>query len=156
MGGGAEARTFTATIVACSTDTAVVSIGGRTTTVRFAPHGSGGHAAAGGESFDVTAADRAGADSRGGRGPEAGEPSPAANLDALAAPMPATVRAVVVQPGAVVAGGDTLVRLEAMKMELAIRAPAAGRVAAVHCREGDLVQPGRPLVTLDAAPRRDG
>ena len=156
VGAGEEARTLTATIVACSADTAVVSIGGRSTTVRFAPHGSGGHAAAGGESFDVTAADEAGADSRGGRGPEAGEPSPAADLDALAAPMPATVRAVVVQPGAVVAAGDTLVRLEAMKMELAIRAPAAGRVAAVHCREGDLVQPGRPLVTLDAVPRRDG
>ena len=66
--------------------------------------------------------------------------------------MPATVAAVLVQPGAVVAAGDTLVRLEAMKMELAIRAPAAGRVAAVDCRAGELVQPGRPLVTLEPRP----
>lgn len=151
VGAGEEARTVTATIVACSADTAVVSIGGRSTTVRLAPHRHGGHATAGGESFDVTAADEAGADSRG-PGPEAREPSPAADLDALAAPMPATVRAIVVQPGAVVAAGDTLVRLEAMKMELAIRAPAAGRVATVDCREGDLVQPGRPLVTLEPRP----
>ena len=66
--------------------------------------------------------------------------------------MPATVAAVLVRPGAVVAAGDTLVRLEAMKMELAIRAPAAGRVAAVDCRAGELVQPGRPLVTLEPRP----
>ena len=152
VGAGAEARTFTATIVACSEDAAVVSIGGRSTTVRLAPHARGVHAAAGGESFDVTAADESGADARGGLGAEARAPSPAAELDALAAPMPATVRAVAVQPGAVVAAGDTLVRLEAMKMELTIRAPAAGRVAAVDCRVGDLVQPGRPLVTLEPRP----
>ena len=152
VGAGAEARTFTATIVACSEDTAVVSIGGRSTTVRLAPHGRGGHAMAGGESFDVTAADEAGAEARGGLGAEAREASPAADVDALAAPMPATVRAVAVQPGAVVAAGDTLVRLEAMKMELTIRAPAAGRVASVDCRVGDLVQPGRPLVTLEPLP----
>ena len=171
VGGGAEARTLTATIVACSEDACVVSIAGRSTTVRFAPHGD--HAAAGGESFVVTAAgegadardgggpdapDSGGLDARGSGGPDARAPSPADHLDALAAPMPATVAAVLVQPGAVVAAGDTLVRLEAMKMELAIRAPAAGRVTAVDCRAGELVQPGRPLVTLEprpATPRPD-
>lgn len=165
VGGGAEARTLTATIVACSEDACVVSIAGRSTTVRFAPHGD--YAAAGGESFVVTAAgegadardgggpdapDSGGLDARGSGGPDARAPSPADHLDALAAPMPATVAAVLVQPGAVVAAGDTLVRLEAMKMELAIRAPAAGRVAAVDCRAGELVQPGRPLVTLEPRP----
>ncbi len=62
--------------------------------------------------------------------------------------MPATVTAVLVTPGATVSTGDTLVRLEAMKMELAIRAPVDGTVTGVACREGELVQPGRPLVTL--------
>lgn len=165
VGGGAEARTLTATIVACSEDACVVSIAGRSTTVRFAPHGD--YAAAGGESFVVTAAgegadardgggpdapDSGGLDARGSGGPDARAPSPADHLDALAAPMPATVAAVLVQPGAVVAAGDTLVRLEAMKMELAIRAPAAGRVTVVDCRAGELVQPGRPLVTLEPRP----
>ena len=79
-----------------------------------------------------------------------------ADEDALCAPMPATVSAVLVQPGAAVQDGDTLVRLEAMKMEHAIRAPAAGRVAAIHCRPGDLVQPGRPLVRLEPAPEAAG
>jgi len=36
--------------------------------------------------------------------------------------------------------------LEAMKMELPIRAPHDGTIAAVHCREGELVQPGTVLV----------
>ena len=76
-------------------------------------------------------------------------PEPRLDADALCAPMPATVTAVAVEPGATVAAGDTLIRLEAMKMELAVRAPADGRVAAIHCVVGDLVQPGRPLVTLD-------
>jgi 3-methylcrotonyl-CoA carboxylase alpha subunit len=38
--------------------------------------------------------------------------------------------------------------LEAMKMELPVRANEHGTVAAVHCREGELVQPGRPLVDI--------
>ncbi len=52
-------------------------------------------------------------------------------------------------PGARVRKGDTLLILEAMKMELPIRAPADGVVRAVHCREGELVTPGVALVDLD-------
>jgi biotin carboxyl carrier protein len=66
----------------------------------------------------------------------------------LAAPMPATVRQIRVRVGDSVAPGDTLIVLEAMKMELPIRASADGLVSAVHCREGELVQPGRPLIDL--------
>jgi biotin carboxyl carrier protein len=68
---------------------------------------------------------------------------------ALSAPMPATVVAIDVTPGREVAPGDLLVMLEAMKMELPIRAPRAGRVKSVACREGELVQPGVPLVDLE-------
>lgn len=86
--------------------------------------------------------------------PDVGGPSraaPAADhaLDAaLAAPMPATVVATRTEPGQDVRTGDVLVVLEAMKMELTIRAPRDGVVEAVHCRQGDLVQPGVPLVTM--------
>jgi biotin carboxyl carrier protein len=68
---------------------------------------------------------------------------------ALSAPMPATVVAINVAPGQDVAPGDLLVMLEAMKMELPIRAPRAGRVKTLACREGELVQPGVPLVEMD-------
>ncbi len=66
----------------------------------------------------------------------------------LDAPMPATVVTVLVEPGQTVQRGQTLVVLEAMKMELALRAPRDGTVDEVVCQEGDLVQPGVPLVTL--------
>ncbi len=67
---------------------------------------------------------------------------------ALTAPMPATVVATRAEPGQSVHTGDVLVVLEAMKMELTIRAPRDGIVDAVHCRQDDLVQPGVPLVTM--------
>jgi 3-methylcrotonyl-CoA carboxylase alpha subunit len=67
----------------------------------------------------------------------------------LSAPMPATVVSVLVDVAATVARGDTLIMLEAMKMELAIRAPRDGAVKAIHCRPGELVQPGTQLITLE-------
>jgi biotin carboxyl carrier protein len=68
--------------------------------------------------------------------------------DALAAPMPATVTKILVEVGATVAPGDPLVLLEAMKMEMPIKAPHAGRVTAIHCRAGELVQPGVVLLEI--------
>ena len=67
----------------------------------------------------------------------------------LTAPMPATVLRVLVKAGDTVRRGDSLVILEAMKMELPVRATTAGTVRAVHCREGELVQPGVTLVEID-------
>jgi biotin carboxyl carrier protein len=69
--------------------------------------------------------------------------------DALASPMPATVERITVEPGQSVAAGDVLIVLEAMKMELTIKAPRDGRVKAIACRAGELVQPGAPLIELE-------
>jgi acetyl/propionyl-CoA carboxylase alpha subunit len=69
----------------------------------------------------------------------------------LTAPMPATVRKVVVGPGDTVHSGDILVVLEAMKMELPVRANADGVVKAVNCREGDMVKAGQELVEMGSA-----
>jgi biotin carboxyl carrier protein len=66
----------------------------------------------------------------------------------LTAPMPATVVRVHVSPDQAVQAGDLLISLEAMKMELPIRAPAAGVVKAVFCRVGELVQPDVPLLEM--------
>ncbi|MEO6213893.1 MAG: biotin/lipoyl-containing protein [Vicinamibacterales bacterium] len=72
-----------------------------------------------------------------------------AHHGSLAAPMPATVVRILATAGQAVQPGDTLIVLEAMKMELPVRAPAAGIVRAVHCREGQLVQAGVALVELE-------
>ena len=45
--------------------------------------------------------------------------------------------------------GETLVVVDAMKMEHTIAAPHAGRVAEVHVREGEQVDGGRVLVVLE-------
>jgi len=67
----------------------------------------------------------------------------------LTAPMPATVIKVLVAPGQAVRRGDTLIVVEAMKMELPIRAPGDATVKAINCREGELVQPDRTLLELE-------
>ena len=66
----------------------------------------------------------------------------------LSAPMPATVLKVLVAAGTPVKKGETIVILEAMKMELPLRATADATVTAVRCREGELVQPDTVLVEL--------
>jgi biotin carboxyl carrier protein len=68
---------------------------------------------------------------------------------ALSSPMPAMVVAVNVGVGERVARGDVMVMLEAMKMELPIRAPREARVTAIRCAAGELVQPGVPLLELE-------
>jgi biotin carboxyl carrier protein len=68
--------------------------------------------------------------------------------DAMMAPMPATVVKVLVKAGQSVRESETLLVLEAMKMELPIRAPRDGVVNAVHCEPGELVQPGVALVDM--------
>lgn len=65
-------------------------------------------------------------------------------------PMPATVVAINAAPGQAVSQGDTLIVLEAMKMELPIKAPRNGVIKAVHCARGDLVQPGVNLLEFEA------
>ena len=67
----------------------------------------------------------------------------------LSSPMPATVIGVNVGPGDEVTSGQTLIVLEAMKMELPVRAPGDGRVRAVHCKAGDLVQPDVSLIDFE-------
>ena len=66
----------------------------------------------------------------------------------VTAPMPATVHQVPVKPGDAVRKGDLVVLLEAMKMELPLRATGDAIVATVYCRVGELVEADSPLVEL--------
>jgi geranyl-CoA carboxylase alpha subunit len=56
---------------------------------------------------------------------------------------------VAVKVGQRVDRGASLATLEAMKMEHALAAPAAGLVRAVHVRTGDQVAAGRVVIELD-------
>jgi 3-methylcrotonyl-CoA carboxylase alpha subunit len=66
----------------------------------------------------------------------------------LIAQFPGKVRKVLVQEGAVVAEGDPLVLVEAMKMEFAIKAPFAGKVVRVLVKEAQQLSPGDRFVEL--------
>ncbi len=65
------------------------------------------------------------------------------------APMPGRITLVPVAPGDVVAPGDTLVVIEAMKMENELKASARGTVREVRVQAGQAVNPGDVLVVVD-------
>ena len=66
----------------------------------------------------------------------------------ITAPMPGAIVAVQVAVGDRVKAGQTLVVLEAMKMEHIVAAPGDGKVAALNVSEGDRVDEGTELVVL--------
>jgi biotin carboxyl carrier protein len=75
--------------------------------------------------------------------------SKGATESGITAPMPATVVAIHVTPGQAVHAGDTVIVLEAMKMELPLRSPRDGVIKSLHCAKGELVQPGLNLLELE-------
>jgi biotin carboxyl carrier protein len=66
----------------------------------------------------------------------------------ITAEMVANVLQVLVEPGAQVEAGDTVVLLESMKMEIPVLSEWAGTVSEVPVQPGDVVQEGEPLVRL--------
>ena len=70
------------------------------------------------------------------------------NAGNLTAQMPGQVTTVAVTVGEQVKSGQTLVILEAMKMEIRITAPAAGMIKQVLVTQGDVVERGQVLVEL--------
>lgn len=66
--------------------------------------------------------------------------------EVLLAPMPGLVLRVDATEGSKVEQGQTLLVLEAMKMENNLKSPAAGHVAEVYVRAGQAVEKGAPLL----------
>lgn len=67
----------------------------------------------------------------------------------LLAPMPGQIRAVQVVEGEVVAQGQTLLVLEAMKMEIKIAAPFAGKVKSLNAKTGQTVEKEQTLIEIE-------
>jgi biotin carboxyl carrier protein len=74
---------------------------------------------------------------------------PSAHPGDLFSPMPGQVQRVLVIEGDAVQAGQTLLVVEAMKMQLEIKAPHAGTVRRLLARQGQQVEAGVALVELD-------
>ena len=66
----------------------------------------------------------------------------------LTAPMPGQVRAVNVGEGDAVTKGQTLIVLEAMKMEMKIQAPSDGTVSKLFVKQGETVEREQMLIEI--------
>ena len=64
-------------------------------------------------------------------------------------PMPGLVVKVLVSSGDVVAKGDRLLVIEAMKMENEVKAPCAGKVTQISVAKGDAVTAGKEVVVIE-------
>jgi 3-methylcrotonyl-CoA carboxylase alpha subunit len=83
--------------------------------------------------------------------PHAPPETATAGAGRVISPIPGRVARLLVAPGDTVAKGQTLIVLEAMKMELPLAAPAPGTVAALRCAEGEMVAEGVELILLESA-----
>jgi biotin carboxyl carrier protein len=74
--------------------------------------------------------------------------APAAGAGEIRAPLAGKVVAVDAAVGAQVTAGQTVLTLEAMKMNTLITTPGAGTVSALHVRPGDAVEEGQLLMNI--------
>lgn len=105
-----------------------------------------------GKSYTVTVTDggdiNAIVESGGALVPLTPAPAQPVTGEPVNAPLAGTVVKVLVQLGQVVAEGETIIILEAMKMETSISAPNAGTIVAVKVQGGDSCTVGDVLVML--------
>ena len=116
-----------------------ISMGGVTHKGTIAPHHDAMRVFIGADTVDIATAN-----------PLQGDAGTASVAGSLSAPMPGTVTALVKTPGDRAEAGETLLVMEAMKMEHAIKAPHAGKVAAFRFDVGQQVTEGALLVEFEA------
>jgi oxaloacetate decarboxylase alpha subunit len=104
-----------------------------------------------GKSYTVTVAaggDISGIASVGGQSESTPAAVPATGGEPVAAPLAGNVVKVLVKPGQKVSEGESIVVLEAMKMETSVSAPSDGTIVEVSVQAGDSCTVGDVLVTL--------
>lgn len=133
-------RAFTARVVPLAGGGWLLDVDGAQTVVYAARQGAARQVWVGGETFALSVPDATAGRRTAARPTDGG----------LAAQMPGQVAEVLAQAGDEVARGQTLIILEAMKMEIRVSAPADGVVRRVLVRPGDVVERGQRLVEIDA------
>ena len=81
--------------------------------------------------------------------PKAAAPAGAAGSVEVTASVPGKICKIEAGVGAAVKAGDTVLVLEAMKMEIPVVAPQDGTVASVNVAVGDAVESGDVLATMN-------
>lgn len=76
------------------------------------------------------------------------KPAAAATGKPVVAPLPGTINEIKVKVGDKVNAGDTVVILEAMKMQNNIEAETSGTITGINVNKGDAVMEGDTLVTI--------
>ena len=76
------------------------------------------------------------------------QPAAAASGKPVVAPLPGTINEIKVKVGDKVNAGDTVVILEAMKMQNNIEAETSGTITSINVNKGDAVMEGETLVTI--------
>ncbi|WP_315774701.1 MULTISPECIES: acetyl/propionyl/methylcrotonyl-CoA carboxylase subunit alpha [unclassified Bradyrhizobium] len=156
QGAGAESRTVT---LAYGPGVQRLSIEGRETSFSALPTDDGGfdlvrdgvksHVVAVIEGHELYLRTRNGRFDLHWIDPFGGDDEEQAGEDKIVAPLPGTVVALLAQEGAVLEKGAAILTLEVMKMEQTLRAPFAGRLKAIKCKVGDIVQEGVELADLE-------
>ena len=76
------------------------------------------------------------------------QPAASASGKPVIAPLPGTINEIKVKVGDKVNAGDTVVILEAMKMQNNIEAETSGTITSINVNKGDAVMEGDTLVTI--------
>jgi len=88
-------------------------------------------------------------DSKGGPVRKRGGSGGRKRSGTVSASMPGKVVTVEVKVGDAVEEGETILILEAMKMQNEVTAPISGTVTAIHCEDGVNVEANVPLVVIE-------
>ncbi len=97
----------------------------------------------------VSAAKAAPAPKAAPAAPKAAAPAGAAGSVEVTASVPGKICKIEANVGAAVKAGDTVLVLEAMKMEIPVVAPQDGTVATINVAVGDAVESGDVLATMN-------
>ncbi len=74
--------------------------------------------------------------------------TPTGSGNILEAKLPGTIVSIKVQVGSAISEGDTVLVIEAMKMETEVKSTFTGTIQTIHVQEGNNVSAGDPLVTI--------